>query len=481
MDISSVDPATVAGQHFDLIVVGSGFGSSFFLHEFLQRQPKKVLVIEWGDHHSLEWQVANKRNSAIRANETYARDGGKTWNFTVGLGGGTNCWYASTPRLHPTDFKLRSTYGVGNDWPLSYDDLEPFYAEAEAIMAISGDPTLTAIFPRSTPFPQPPHRMTSVDRMLKAAQPHQHFVMPTGRARVPTTTRPACCASFRCQICPTGAKFTANNGLLPLFSHPGVSVALKSRVTHFDHSAGSVQAVHFTSEGRDHRVTADLFVLGANAIHSPAILLRSGMDHPLTGKGLHESYGAHVEVYLDGLDNFDGSTIAAGANYGLYDGPFRSEYGGTLVSFSNVWSHGLRREPGRWRQSAPFVITTEDLLEDHNRVDVGSDGKPVVHYRGASEYAKLGLKKAVEKLPALLAALPVERIVFHGVRSTESHLQGTLRMGSDPASSVVDAHQLYHRWRNLVVVGTSVFPSSSCSAPSLTAAALSLRAARGLL
>jgi len=316
---------------------------------------------------------------------------------------------------------------------------------------------------------------------MKAAQPDRHFVLPTGRARVPTPTRPACCASFRCQICPSGAKFTANNGLTHLFDHPAVSVALKSRVTHFDHAQGRVRAVHFTSEGRDHRVSADLFVLGANAIHSPAILLRSGMDHPLTGRGLHESYGAHVEAYLDGVDNFDGSTIQTGVNYGLYDGPFRAQYGAALVSFSNVWSHGLRRERGRWRQTAPIVITAEDLLEDRNWVGVGPDGKPVVHYQGASEYAKLGLKKAVEKLPALLAPLPVERIVFHGIRSTESHLQGTLRMGADPATSVVDAGQLHHRWRNLAVVGTSVFPTSSCSAPSLTAAALSLRAARRLL
>ncbi|RWE71949.1 MAG: GMC family oxidoreductase, partial [Mesorhizobium sp.] len=95
-----------------------------------------------------------------------------------------NCWFAQTPRFHPKDFRLKSLYGIGLDWPLSYDDLEPFYCTAEAIMSISGDPDMAAVMPRSGPFPQPPHRMSAPDRRMKAAQPGQHFVMPTARARI---------------------------------------------------------------------------------------------------------------------------------------------------------------------------------------------------------------------------------------------------------------------------------------------------------
>ncbi|MET0659174.1 MAG: GMC oxidoreductase, partial [Steroidobacteraceae bacterium] len=80
-------------------------------------------------------------------------------------------------------------------------------------------------------------------------------------------------------------------------------------------------------------------------------------------------------------------------------------------------------------------------------------------------------------LSTVLAPLPVERIEFRDLRATESHIQGSLRMGVDPASSVVDSRQVHHRVRNLVVVGSAVFPSCSCSNPSLTVAALSLRSA----
>ncbi len=485
MVVNSVVPSSVAERHFDVVVVGSGFGSGFFLHRLLETTDLKALVVEWGDHHTHDWQIANDRNSAIAAGDTFNDDdSSKPWNFTIGLGGGTNCWYAQTPRFHPSDFKLKSRYGIGDDWPIDYDDLEPFYAEAEAVMSISGDPDMASMFPRSTPFPQPPHRMSAVDRVMKAAQPHQHFVMPTGRARVATPDRNACCASLRCQRCPSDAKFTANNGLKHVFVHPNVSVCLNSRALRFESADNSVRTLTFEHDGREHKVTGDLFVLGANAIHSPAILLHSGMGGGVTGQGLHESHGAEVEVYLDGLENFDGSTITTGLNFGLYDGPFRANYAAALVYFENRWAHGLRREFGRWRQTVPLMIVTEDLLDAGNAVTVTEGeprARPTVTYRGVTPYAEFGMKKAIEKLPALLAPLPVEEIIFRGLRTTESHLQGTLRMGTDPATSVVDDQMIHHRYRNLVVVGTSVFPTCSCANPSLTAAALSLRAASHIL
>lgn len=128
-----------------------------------------------------------------------------------------------------------------------------------------------------------------------------------------------------------------------------------------------------------------------------------------------------------------------------------------------------------------MMIVTEDLLLDGNRVTVDGRGKASVAFVGASEYARRGQREAFAKLDKLLAPLPVEAIHFRSERRTESHLQGTLRMGSDPARSVVDPQMIHHRWRNLLCVGTSVFASCSCANPSLTAAALSLRAADAIV
>ena len=475
---AEVGEAPPIDSHYDAIVVGTGFGSSFFLHKLLARRAiGRVLVLEWGDRRSHRWQIENRANSAIPAKSTFRTDADKPWNFTIGFGGGTNCWFAQTPRFHPNDFRLKSLYGVGADWPVSYEQLEPFYLDAERIMSVSGDADMSAVAPRSGPFPQPPHRLTAPDRLMKAAQPDRHFAMPTARARVATERRSACCASFRCNLCPVDAKFTVLNGMAEIYEAPQVTLLLGSEVRALEADAANVRKVTYRRGGTEHTATADLFVLGANAIHSPAILQRSGLAGELVGRGLHESYGVHVEAYLDGLDNFDGSTITTGLNYGLYDGPFRSEHAGALVYFDNRWIHGLRPERGRFRQILPLMIVTEDLLENENRVTVDGDGAVRVHYKGASAYARRGQEEAFRKLSTLLAPLPIETIEFRSERPTESHLQGTLRMGKGPADSVVDAGLLHHRLRNLVVVGTSVFPSCSCANPSLTAAALSLRAA----
>jgi len=473
----SVDPSSLHQEHFDTIVVGSGFGSAFFVHKLLRTRPGRILIVEWGRHHPHQWQLDKGMNSDIPAEKTYRSDSSKPWNYTVALGGGTNCWFAQAPRFHPSDFKLRSRYGVGNDWPIDYADLEPFYGEAEAIMSVSGDPDMTTLFPRSTPYPQPPHRLTTPDRIMKKARPDIHFAMPTARARVATEQRSSCCASFTCQRCPADAKFTANNGLMPIFDDERVTVALQSKAVRYEGAGNSVSALVFEHGGKPYRVTGDLFVLGANAIQSPAILQRSSMGGGMTGKGLHESLGTHVEVLLDGMDSFDGSTITTGLNYGLYDGDFRKSHAAALVYFENRWTHGLRTEKGRWRQSLPLMIVTEDLLEDRNHVTVDGEGRAIVSFVAPSDYAERGQKEAFARLPDLLEPLPVEDIVFRSKRPTESHVQGTLRMGADPATSVIDAGMIHHRWRNLMVVGSSTFATCSCANPSLTVAALSLRAA----
>ncbi|MDY6921358.1 MAG: hypothetical protein SV765_14225 [Pseudomonadota bacterium] len=96
---------------FDLILVGTGFGSSFFLQRYLQRAPahSRVLVLERGARDSHGWQVENLRNSSVDTAATFVNNHPyKRWRHTVGFGGGSNCWWACAPRFHPEDFQLRS-------------------------------------------------------------------------------------------------------------------------------------------------------------------------------------------------------------------------------------------------------------------------------------------------------------------------------------------------------------------------------------
>jgi choline dehydrogenase-like flavoprotein len=466
-------------SRFDLVVIGSGFGSLFFIEGFLKKRPRaRVLVLERGRHYTHGWQVQHGRNSDIAHEQTFrSPEGHKQWNFTIGLGGGTNCWHGTTPRLHPSDFRTRTLYGVGQDWPLTYNDLEPYYVAAERKMSIAGGPEMAAILPRSAPFPLPPHRMTAVDRVMLKAQPEFHVPVATARASVGTTERPRCCAMARCTVCPMDAKFTFDNGFRNLRENTAVEFRVGCEVTHLDVVNGTVRTATYRSGAREDEAGGELFVLGANAIHSPAILLRSGVRHPLTGVGIHEKVAYSVEILLNGLDNFDGSTITTAINYMLYDGAFRKEHGGAVIYFENRWPHGLRREFGRWRQVAPLTVVVEDLPQDRNRVEVDPDGMPRVLHERVSDYATLGVKRSLAGLAKVVAPLPVERIEFRAMWPTLSHIQGSLRMGADPSSSVVDPKQVHHSVRNLVVVGSAVFPSCSCASPSLSVAALSLRSA----
>jgi choline dehydrogenase-like flavoprotein len=465
---------------YDLVVIGSGFGSSFFLAEALERGAKSVLVIERGRFHDHEWQVANKKNSAVDWKTTFSSQDKKTWRYNIGFGGGSMCWYGQTPRLHPSDFQLKTKYGVGVDWPISYNDLEPYYGRAEKLMSISGDPAMGRVLPRSTPFPQPPHNPSGPDRLMKAAQPDRHFIMPTARARLPVEgQRSSCCASSHCWLCPVDAKFTILNGMQKVYDDPRVTVWLGARVLALETQGSSATAVEVESGGRRHRIPAETVVLGANAIHSAHILLASGVTDGPVGRNLHEQLGVQYEVLLNGTDNFDGSTITTGLNYSLADGDFRKSAGSALIYFENRPVYGFRPERDRWRQTLPITVAIEDLPMETNRVMPPGrpEHEPVLRHPDVSAYAKAGLDHVNQKLSEVLRPLPVEEIVFKGYRDTEAHLQGTLRMGASPADSVVDPSQVHHRLRNLIVVGTSVFPTCSPANPTLTAAALSLRAA----
>jgi choline dehydrogenase-like flavoprotein len=473
IEIDSLD------KRYDVVVAGTGFGSLFFLLRHLERFPDaRVLLIEWGSYRDQAWQLENQQNSLILPDETYVQQPGeKPWNFTIGYGGGTNCWWAQTPRMAPEDFRLRSTHGIGEDWPLSYDDLEPFYSKAERVMRIAGPNDLAKLYPRSEPYPQPPHNLSDIDKTMKAAMPGQHFAAPTARLSIPVGQRSACCATAHCDLCPVGAKFTALNSLGPLIERENVHLIMESRVLSVETAVRVATGLRFSHAGAEHVIGGDLVCVGANAIQTPFILQRSGFRHPALGRYLHEAHVLAFEVLLDGLDNFGGGTPLTSINTTWATGDHRKHAAAALVEFLNIPRYGLRSEWGRWRQTAPIEVAVEDLPLATNYVaDEGGD-YPVVHYPSRSAYVDRGVERVVASLPALLEPLPVEAIIRTEDVPTGSHVQGTCRMGSDPATSIVDGGLIHHEVRNLLILGTAVFPTCTTSEPSLTAAALSLRAA----
>ena len=470
-------------EKFDLIVVGTGFASTFFLKSYLEKAAGKerILVLERGSRNTHSWQVENRKNSPIKYRNLFVRRSGhKDWMFNVGFGGGSNCWWAGTPRFMPNDFRLKSAYGIGVDWPITYDDLEPHYCEVEKIMSISG-PDDGSPYPRSRPYPQPPHRFSEPDKLLKSAYPKDFYQQPTARARIATKNRPSCCASGVCHRCPIDAKFTIQSEMSDVFKDPRVHLKLEAEVETIDTQGNIVNAVNYTIVGgKAETARADLIVLGTNALFNPYILLKSGFDHPLLGKYLHEQIGVPVKIDLNGVDNFQGSTSVTGLFYLLYDGAHRSEYSACLIETTNIPE--LRLDPGKWRQRLNLLFIFEDIPSTKNYVKISENAlnKPEAVYTGHSHYTQKAIDRLPEVIPDVMSPLPIENIEIGEKRSTEAHIQGTTVMGNDPKLSIVDRHLVHHKYRNLLLLGSGVFPSCSPANPTLTLSALSLWAAAHL-
>jgi choline dehydrogenase-like flavoprotein len=476
-------------MRYDLIVVGTGFASTFFLKKYLERAPAnaRVLVLERGILHSHQNRLALLRGESVsyehaltQADATFNNQNpGKPWIFDVHFGGSSNCWWGCTPRFKAEDFQIKSKYGVGLDWPIGYNDLEPYYAEAEDIMQIAGHPS--SLFQRSTAYPLPAHAFSSLDKRMQASYGDSWIQQPTARASQPVAGRNPCCSSYSCNVCPANAKFTIENGLSSVYKDPRIELKMQSIVTHLSFSGNRVEKVHVVDAAKSmteptRHYEADVVALGANAIFNAHILLNSGDRHPLTGRGLAEQKGFFATIHT-GVANMGGGSSITANGYMEYDGPQRRSQASCLIENHNAPI--IRNERGKWRHLARIKFVVETLLNDENRVEKSKDLlKPNVIYQEASAYADQVKPYIEAKSASLFAPLKPEGFMFEkSFLPTECHLLSSVRMGKSSELGVVDDTLVHFNYRNLLVLGGSSFPSISASNPTLTLSALSLRSA----
>ncbi len=468
---------------YDLIVVGTSFASSFFLKKFLEKSDEhvRVLVVERG---MLEPQRERLKKAAslpygqvgfvtgTSNGPTYInKNPSKPWLFDPSFGGSSNCWTGCTPRFMPADFELNSRYGVGMDWPITYNDIEKYYCEAEDIMKISG-PAETP-YPMSRPYPLPPHQLTRVDQVLHKKYKDLYISQPTARASR-NDVRNACCNSSICHLCPVGAKFTIENSLFYLYEDPRVTLRYQAQVLSLDIQGGVAKGVNLLEEQRITTVQGEVIALGANAIFNAHILLNSGDSNLHTGRYLSEQVGYYGYVNLNGLDHVGGSTIITANGFMLYDVAERKNSAACLIESHN--DPYIRSENGKWRQYVKFKFVFEDIPNAENQVVKGEENQtPIIHYKGHSDYVTRGHTLLKQKLGSLLADLPVESIsIDENAQASEAHILGTTRMSNDSTTGVIDKHLIHHTYRNVFVLGGGAFPAISPSNPTLTLSALSL-------
>jgi len=472
-------------DYYDLVVVGTGFASSFFLKKYLKKAPQnsKVLVLERGHFFPHDERLKVKRgekSSFKKFEEPWEKainnlSPYKKWPFTTGLGGCSNCWWGCTPRFMPSDFKMKTLYGIEQDWPIDYNDLDPYYYEAEELMHVSG-PNGTP-FPRNGNYPLPPHEFSLVDKVLHKTYGNKYISQPTARASRATMGRNRCMTSSTCDTCPVNAKFTIENSNIGVYEDPRIELIYGAQVYSLETANDVVKKVKFIQDGVEQVAAGEVVVLGANPFFNSNILMNAGDKSPFLGKGVGEQLGMQVLIYLDGMSNVGGSTWVNANGYMLYDGAHRKDYAACLMEVSNA-PYYIRLERGKYLNIASIRLLFEDIPLEANYINTTSNRLvPDVHHVKRSDYTLKGIENMKKQLPEILSCLPVEKLEYLPPFPNEGHIIGGTRMSSDPKLGVVDKHMIHHKYRNLFVIGAGAFTTYSASNPTLTLSAMSLFAA----
>jgi choline dehydrogenase-like flavoprotein len=415
------------------------------------------------------------------------------------VGGSSLHWGGVTPRFLPSDFELRSRYGVGVDWPIGYRELEPFYGAAERALGVSAG---EAPYRRSARSVLPPHPYSPADNLVRPLL-EPYFPLPQARPTRSIHGRPACCSSGRCTLCPVNAKYTCLHTLEDerLLERDNLELRAETIVARVRSRAGRVTELEcIDRSGEPFSVRAKTVVLAAAGLENAAILLRSGLDGRDVGHWLMDHQHRVFVMRLDrsarpGL----GTTISTGISYAYVDGPWRAERASLIVYPEN---RGLNMAPdliqavtdGRsgkrlqreLRGKFENLLLLDTLGEELPRRDrfvrlsanKDSFGLPrnLVHYPPVGDYLLGSYRHLQSELEQRLR--PVGARLDSSYDYGGAHLLGTCRMGED--DGVVDTNLRHHDLANLYIVGGSAFPTYSAVHPTLTASALAIRLGRHL-
>jgi choline dehydrogenase-like flavoprotein len=507
-------------MQYDIIIIGSGAGGGTIART-LASTGLRILIIERGDYLPRErenWsEDAVWRQKRYQARETwYDKDDQPFEPYThYCVGGNTKMYGAALLRLRERDFaQTRLASGTSPAWPIAYDDLEPFYARAERMYHVRGDAGSDPTEPRrSGPFEHPslapePSIRRVYDDLRRAG--YGAFPIPLG-ARTPANGQsPAPLGLFDGYPDPTATKADAHvDGVAPALQRENVTLLTGWKVEKLvtDASGASVRDVVVERLGERIVLKGDLVILAAGAINSAALLLRSAGDHHASGlansSGLvGRNYMCHQNGLLIAVLPYE-NPAAFQKHFGIADfyhaDPLRNHAtepdmplgliqlmgkpdAGTLEWLASLpGGEPLRAEPlESWRQrTIDFFLTSEDLPDPENRVELRADGAIRLRYthNNTRAYERLHARceDALRRTEALHGrAAPVflhSRLGIGGV----SHQTGTLRFGPDPRTSVLDPNCKAHDLSNLYVVDGSFFPSCGAVNPSLTIMANAIR------
>ena len=523
-------------MQYDVIVVGAGAAGSALSWK-LSESGIRVLCLEQGVKVAPHDYPSNKHDWELARNKSFNPDPNvrkSKFDYPInnfdsdislanfnGVGGSTILFSGHFPRLHPSDFKVKTLDGVADDWPISYEDLEPYYNLNDSMVGVSGLSGDPAYPPIENLMPPVPLGLLGTEFAKGFNKLGWHW-WPSYSAIATRDfkNRSGCINLGPCNLgCSHGAKSSADIAYWPEALKNGAKLVEEARVSEIIlKSKSEVSGVkYFDRNNHLLTATAKVVVLAASGVGTPRLLLNSKSDFWPTGLGnnsglVGRNLMLHPLGYVEGhfkqdLESSHGPQGCCVLSQEFYETPENSDVkrGFTMQVLRGagpveIALQGLQRRKiifgedhlnwfkTEYDHKASLGLIVEDLPELGNYIDLDSNltdqfgiPAPRVHYKLSSNSKKL-LSKALERGKLLMKTVEATRIVAYGpVRNAGWHILGTARMGKSARESVVDRTGQVHEIENLYIADSSLFVTSGSVNPASTIQALALMVADSII
>ena len=501
-----------AEEIVDAVVIGTGAGGAPLLSR-LAKAGLKVVALEAGEHWNPAKDFATDELSQSKLFWTDERlSAGKdpvhfgNNNSGIGVGGSTLHYTAYVPRPQPDDFKLHSEFGVGVNWPIGYNDLEPYFGELEHFLGVSGPPTYPWGAKRSSSYPLSPLPLNGAAQLMKRGcdalnirtSPAPNAALSAPYYQPDIGWRAACTNRGFCQAgCTTGAKASMDVTYIPLAVHHGAEIRSKSFVTQLEvDSSGHISGVVYIQDDIEQRQKCRYVFLCAGAVETPRMLLLNKLANSSgeVGKNFMAHTGMQVwaqfEEDVRPYKGIPGSLISedthrpedadfAGGYLLQSIGVMPVTYASQVARGRGLWGEKLQQCMRGYNHTAGINILgdclpyADNFLELSDEPDARGLPKPRIHFTFGENENRLTAHS--EKIMREIWSVAGAGDMWSYNRS--AHTIGTCRMGDNAQKAVVNSEGQSFDIPNLFIADNSIFPSALSANPALTIMALSLRIA----